>query len=73
MRERFSGKKINEADLLEALASPSLPRQRDKWRDEMYDESELHERHESVLFKFIVLALYLIMNPFSASKRRQYR
>jgi len=73
MREGFSGKKTNEAELHETLASPSLPRQRDNWRGEMYDESELHERHESVLFKFVVLALYLIMYPFSASKRRQYR
>jgi len=73
MREGFSGKKTNEAELHETLESTSLTRKRDNWRGEMYDESELHERHESVLFKFVVLALYLIMYPFSASKRRQYR
>jgi hypothetical protein len=39
----------------------------------MYDESELHERHESILFKMVVFAIYLIMYPFSASKRRMHR
>jgi len=39
----------------------------------MYDESEMHERHESILFKIVVIAIYLIMYPFSASKRRQQR
>jgi hypothetical protein len=73
LRERFSGKQANEADLLEALASPSLPRLRIERRDEMYDEGEMHERHESIFFKIVVIAIYLIMYPFSASKRRQYR
>jgi hypothetical protein len=41
--------------------------------DEMYDESRIFEDHETVLFKFLVLAVYLVMYPVSAIKRRLNR